>query len=96
MFLFQKRVEIEVYVALFQGLIGAVPRGGKGKRREEHEVFMVSGENVFFDVLRALEEDDKARLLENIEGCSEITMKLLNSALSETQQKELSELSEGL
>lgn len=92
MFLFQKRVDIEVYIALYKGMIAAIPRGGKGKRRTEHDQFMSDGEDVFFDVLRSIEEKDKTRLLENIEECSEITMKLLASALNEEQKVTFEEL----
>jgi phage RecT family recombinase len=87
MYLFSKRVLTEVYIALYQGLIGAIPRGSKGKRREEHEKFISVGEDMFFDILLALENEDKGRLLENIEDLSEITLKLLISMLDDNQKK---------
>jgi len=87
MYLFSKRVLTEVYISLYQGLIGAIPRGGKGERRKEHEAFINAGEDMFFDVLLALENGDNGRLMENIEEISEITQKLLISMLDENQKK---------
>lgn len=94
MYLFSKRVLTEVYISLYQGMIGAIKRGEKGKRREEHEKFISIGENMFFDVLLALESEDGSRLLENIEDISEITLKLLNSMLDDNQKKTLETLRE--
>jgi len=87
LFLFRKRVDIEVYVALFKGVIRSIERGTKGKKREELEQMIVDGENVFFDVLKAIDAEDTAGLHENVEDCSEMTIKLLKSSLSEEQKK---------
>jgi len=92
MFLFEKRVDMEVYTSLHRGMIGAIPRGGKTQRRKEHADFVSTGENVFFDILKSLDSKDAGQLSENVEGCSEITMKLLNAALNKDQQREFEEL----
>ena len=91
MYLFSKRVDIETYVAIYKGMIGAIERGGKGKRREEHEKFMKVGEDTFFDIIKLIENDDSHGVLENIEDCSEITIKLLKAMLDDEQKKFIDE-----
>ena len=94
LFLFKKRVEIEAYVALFKGLIRSIERGHKTKKREEYSKMIEDGEGVFFDILLALTENDKGRLMENIEDCSDITLKLLESFLSDDQKAIFKELTD--
>lgn len=94
LFLFKRRVDIEVYVALFKGLIRSIERGGKGKKREEFEKMVENGENIFFDVLLALDKGDEGLLMENIEDCSEITLKLLESFFSDDQKTTFKEMTD--
>lgn len=93
MYLFSKRVDIEVYIALYKGLISSVPRGGKGKRREEHEKVMNEGESIFFEIIKLIEKEDNHGVLETIEDCPEITLKLLKTFLDDSQKEFVDALS---
>jgi len=88
MYLFGKHVLTEVYIALYQGLIGSIPRGGKGKRREEHEKFMEQGDNTFHNILTAISTRDVGLLSENVEGILVATENLLLKKLDKKDQDE--------
>ena len=94
LYLFEKRVEAEVYAALFKGLIFLAPMGEKGKKRDEYSEFLASGENAFFNIIKAIDSKDKAAIDENLECSSETTIKLLKSQLNNEQSKEFNELYE--
>jgi len=88
MYLFSKHVLTEVYIALYQGLIASIPRGGKGKRREEHEKFMQQGDDIFHNIITAISSHDVGLLTESVEGILVITEKLLLKKLDEKDQDE--------
>jgi len=69
MYLFSKRVDIEVYIAIYKGMIAKIERGGKGKRRDEHGEFMKVGEDTFFEIIKMIDSEDIHGVLENIEDC---------------------------
>ena len=92
LYLFSKRVEAEVYTALFKELIATAPMGMKGKKRDEYGDFLASGESVFFDIIKAVEEGDGGLISENLEDCSDTTIKLLKSQLSTEQSKIFNEI----
>lgn len=94
MYLFGKHVLTEVYIALYQGLIASIPRGGKGKRREEHEEFMQQGDDTFHNILSAISSRDIGLLVENIEGMLVITEKLLLKKLDPKDQDEYKSMME--
>jgi phage RecT family recombinase len=94
MYLFTKRVDTEVYLALFMNLKKSFPKGQKVKLKNEFNEFVQTGGNQFFEVVRGIEDFDSALIQENIEGCPEITLKLLKSMLDDNQKKVLDELLE--
>ena len=92
LYLFSKRVEAEVYTVLFKEFISTAPMGEKGKKREEYGEFLASGEGVFFDIIKGLEDGDLSVVDENIEDCSETTVALLKSQLNAAQKKTFNEI----
>jgi phage RecT family recombinase len=93
-YLFTKRVGIEVYLALHKGLANGFPKGKKMKLKKEHSDFVEMGCSQFFDITKALDENDSGLLHENIEDCSEITLKLLESFFSDGQKTAFKEMTD--
>lgn len=93
MYLFSKRVDFSVYSALVFGLNKTYPKGQKIKMKKEYtEKYYNAGENIFFDIIKALESGDGGVIHENLEDCSEVTTALLKAYLNDDQGKKLTDL----
>lgn len=81
MFLFENYVGIEVFSALWKIVIDAVPRGGKGKKREELGKWTQYGWELFHNVKDSIANDDLGLLHESMEGITDTTKHLLMKKL---------------
>jgi phage RecT family recombinase len=79
MYLFRQYIDIESYVALFN----TFPKGEKTKSKDKVRQMESKGHEIHEAILAGLKENDAAMVLENIEGCEEITLKLIKHGLDE-------------
>jgi len=54
---------------------------------------MNEGESIFFEIIKLIGEEDIHCVLENIEDCSEIDMKLLKTFLDDSKKEFIDDLS---
>lgn len=94
MYLFCKRVEIEVYTALFKLAKSQVERGGKIKKAKEIQGLYDTGESEYHNIITALDDNDPALFVENIDGCAEVTEMMLKKQLNDSQLAIFSEFKE--
>ena len=92
MYLFSRRLGIEGYSALCFDLSKTYPKGEKMRMKAAHQKWVEDGGEQFFNVIKSINENDKGLLDENIEGCLEITNKLILSQLDDNQKITFNEL----
>jgi len=81
--LFELHVGIEVNSALWGDLIRAIPRGGKGKKREEIDSWRNAGPEILANVEAAINDEDIGLLHESVEGICDVTKVMLVKYLGE-------------
>lgn len=79
MYLFSRRVDIESYVALFN----TFPKGKKTECKAKVREMESIGSSQLIAINKALEEKDTGMLAENIEGCIDLTTKLIKASLDD-------------
>lgn len=82
MFLFSKRVDIETYAALYN----TFPKGHKVKNKAKVNELANVGAEIMQDIHAAIDSRDTGKLAESVEDSAEITMKMLNAALSDAEK----------
>lgn len=82
LYLFSKRIDIEGFAALFN----TFPKGEKTKQKAIVRDMEKTGSELLQCVRSALESNDQGLLLETMEGCQEVTHKLVKSVLDESQR----------
>ncbi len=96
LYLFQKRVGIESYSELTRGRISKVERGGKIKERKRLDDIVSQGEDVFHIITVYLDSRDSGGVSENVEGCLDITKKMLIARFNDNQKEAFKEVADGL
>jgi len=88
MWLFSQRLDIETFAALFN----TFPKGQKTK--EKANVRRMEGEGVaqYHAVIEGLDEDDHAKVKENIDGSLDVTVKILVGKLNDSQKETFNNL----
>lgn len=83
MWLFSQRVDIETFAALFN----TFPKGEKVKKKEIVRRMEGEGVKMFHTILEGLDENDPAKVKENIDGCLDVTVKMVLPKLNDTQKE---------
>lgn len=91
-YLFTQRVGVEVYANLMGKLSRTFPKGQKMKMKEAHNEFVANGQEIWGEIVKALNENDAGLLAESVEDVSEITNQLIQWKLSENQADTFREL----
>lgn len=90
MYLFSKRVDLEIYTSLFN----TFPKGQKTTEKAKVREMEITGSKQMTAIMEAIEENDAGSLHENIEGCLDITIKLILAKLDDSQKIIFNELRE--
>lgn len=88
LYLFSKWAEIEVYAAIHREYLNTAPRGGKTKVRNRIDGMVGEGQEIFQNIIRAIEENDPVLLMEQTEDQLVPTEKLLKAKLNDHQKIE--------
>lgn len=89
-YLFGHRVGIEVLAAI----CNTFEKGMKTKKRQQQRDMSKLGQDLWFDILKALDTNDEGLLLESMDGCLVITEKMVKAALDDRQKKIFEALTE--
>lgn len=91
--LFSYRVGIECFSAISTTLKKNIERGGKGEYQDKISGMLNQGSDIYSAIIVSIEKNDPALLGESLEGCLEITHKLVKARLDPHQKAIFDELS---
>lgn len=88
LYLFSKRIDVEGYVALFNTFKKGTKMAMKETVRKMEEV----GHGQLTHIIEAVDEKDSGKLLENLDGCLDVTIKMVKAKLDEHQKSTFAEI----
>lgn len=93
-YLFTRRVGIEVYSALTKLQKKSFPKGKKMAMAQKQNDFVETGHEIFINLTKSLSTEDAGLLAECVEDITEVTKKLVRWVLNDEQLKSFDELLE--